>query len=376
MLMIIKIFIFNSRKYDYLTSLLVEGLYKINNVELKFSNLGSYALEKDVLKSSDIYRYCYELADIVVLGSNHYVDYETFSTLTECKAKKVYLDGWDTGQIGLNLKKFRVFDYIFKTNLYQKDDSLANLYRIIFNKKKYSLWSKFYAHTLIPFPYFHGMQNHMRIRDLIRNIATLFYPKHIYPMPFGIEDRVINNFNEKPEYFISCMMLSARVPERNKLISYLEGKKKDFKKIFIGIIAFDDESWEIMERLGASDPFIDRDNRGYATQNKKYYDQLNNSHICISVPGGGFETFRYWEILASGALLISKRISLQAHNSLTDGVHFLGFDTIDELDDVLNFALKNPGEIMKIRRAGYEFSLKHHRSYNRAKYFLSKTMDI
>ena len=41
------------------------------------------------------------------------------------------------------------------------------------------------------------------------------------------EDRVINNFNEKPVYFISCMMLSARVPERNRLISYLEGKKKD-----------------------------------------------------------------------------------------------------------------------------------------------------
>jgi len=368
----VKIFIFNSRKYDYTTSSLIEGLYKIKEVELKFSNIGSYANKDDVMNSEDLIAYCNEMADIVILGSNHYVDHEAFFSLTKCSAAKVYIDGWDTGQIGLNIKKFKHLDYVFKTNLYKKNASLSNLFKILFDKKSYSLWSVFYSHPMIPFPYFHGMKNYMRLRDLIRNLATLLYRKRVYPLPFGIEDRVINDFNENPEYFLSCMMETSRVPERNKLISYLEGKKNKIDKIFIGIIPFDNESWSIMENLKASDPQIERSNRGYATHNKRYYEQLNNSNMCISIPGGGFETFRYWEILASGALLISKRSTLQVPNELVDGVHYLGFDTMDDLDNILNFAQSNPIEVNKIRRSGYQFSLKHHRTFNRAEYFLSR----
>lgn len=366
-----KVFIFNSKKYDYITSSIIEGLYKINGLNVKFSNLGSYAKKQDVLSKSEIVNYCLLEADIIILGSNHLVDYDTFFSLKKSKAKKIYLDGWDTGQLGINFLKIKYFDYIFKTNLYKQENSLSNLFRILFNKDSYSLWKRISAHKLIPFPYFHGMKNHTKISDILKNIILYFLVKNVYPLPFGIEDRVINKFNDNPEFLLSCMIRTSRVVERNKLVDFLKNKQKHIDKIFLDLIPYDDESWKEMERNGASDISLKKSDRGYANHNKAYYHQLNNSVACISIPGGGFETFRYWEILASGSLLVSKRNALKMPNELVEGVHYLGFDTIDDLDETIQFIIENPSKIRKIRREGYDYSMNNHRSVNRAKYLIS-----
>jgi len=367
----LKVFIFNSKKYDYVTSSIVEGLYQINGVGVKFSNLGSYAKKQDVLFGDDLVSYCLLEADIIILGSNHLVDHDTFFSLNKSKAKKVYLDGWDSGQIGINFFKIKYFDYIFKTNLYKQENTLSNLVRILLNKDSYSLWKRISAHKLIPFPYFHGMKNHNRVGDILKNILSHFLIKNIYPLPFGIEDRVISKFNNNPEFLLSCMIRTSRVIERNKMVDFLKNKQKHIDKIFLDLIPFSDESWKEMERIGASDISLKKSDRGYANHNKDYYHQLNNSIACISIPGGGFETFRYWEILASGSLLVSKRNALKMPNELVEGVHYLGFDTINELDEIINFIIANPNKIRKIRREGYNYSLNNHRSVDRAKYLIS-----
>ena len=347
-----KVFIFNSKKYDYSTSSIVEGLYQIKDLDVKFSNLGSYAKKKDILYGNELVSYCSVDADIIILGSNHFVDHRTFFSLKKIKAKKVFLDGWDSGQIRISILKMNYFDFVFKVNLYKQENTLSNLVRILFHKNSYSLWKEISAHKLIPFPYFHGMKNHNRARDILKNIASYFLIRSVHPLPFGVEDRVISRFNENPEYLLSCMVRTSRVLERNKLVDFLREKQKYIDKIFLNLIPYDEESWLEMERMGAADISLGRDNRGYANHNKAYYQQLNNSFACISIPGGGFETFRYWEILASGSLLVSKRNALQMPSELVEGEHYLGFDTIDELEKIIEFIVKDQKNANNIRKSG------------------------
>ena len=105
-----KVFIFNSKKYDYSTSSIVEGLHQIKDLDVKFSNLGSYAKKKDILYGNELVSYCSVDADIIILGSNHFVDHRTFFSLKKIKAKKVFLDGWDSGQIRISILKM---NYLF-----------------------------------------------------------------------------------------------------------------------------------------------------------------------------------------------------------------------------------------------------------------------
>ena len=114
--------------------------------------------------------------------------------------------------------------------------------------------------------------------------------------------------------------------------------------------------------------------RGYDSigiaHNENYYHQINNSRACISIPGGGFDTLRFWEILAQGSLLISKRISIVIPNAPIEGLHYLAFDTLEELRSIITFVINHPTEVDKIRFAGHNHALKFHTSEARKNLFL------
>ena len=91
--------------------------------------------------------------------------------------------------------------------------------------------------------------------------------------------------------------------------------------------------------------------------NQAYLTWLNAHRASVSFPGAGFDTARFWEILASGALLLSKRISLDLPVPLIDGVHYVGFDSLDELDQAVEFALSDSSEVDAIRANRYAVAI-------------------
>ena len=107
-----------------------------------------------------------------------------------------------------------------------------------------------------------------------------------------------------------------------------------------------------------------------SAQNIEYYKILNNSRACLALPGGGFDTLRSWETLAQGALLIAKRSSLTYPRKLIDREHYLGFDTYDELFDLIDWVFNNPLMVNSIRKKGQKYALKYHSSKARSDYFL------
>ena len=56
-------------------------------------------------------------------------------------------------------------------------------------------------------------------------------------------------------------------------------------------------------------------------QPEEYRALLHRSKMALSVRGGGFDTVRYWEIPASGALLISERPDIVIPHNFEHGVH-------------------------------------------------------
>ena len=363
----IRILIFNSRKYDFSTSGLIQGLNELDNVKLYVTNPGCYALPEQVLPREEVLSYAEMQADFVVLGSNHYVDHDTFWKINSGKAKKIYIDGWDSGQLNVYPLNYHKLDFIFKVNLYKRDNSLANFMRILI-KKDLTLWGIPRSHFLFPYPLYHSMKNNTGIKDIIKNILFMRGQERVLPLPFAVEKRCQQDFNSSPRYMLSCMLSADRVPERQKIIDMLN--EMNLKDLYIGKIDEAEDDYEKMLTMHGADPDVPRDERGYAFHNDDYYEQIRQSRACISVPGGGFDTFRFWEILGAGALLISKRIALRMPDPPVENKHYLAFDTPEELKACIKRLYGNTSEIDDIRRAGYEYARQYHTTRTRAEYFI------
>lgn len=188
-------------------------------------------------------------------------------------------------------------------------------------------------------------------------------------MNLGIEDRMIGDYKKFPKYELCCVM-RAHTKDRRELIDFLNLKK--YPKMFIDYIHPNDDDVKHMINEGAAHPdFIEMKGIGFSN-NKRYFNQINDSRASISIPGGGFDTLRFWEILAQGSLLISKRIPLQMKNPLIEGKHYLAFDAFDELKKIIEWVYINPDKVDVIRKSGQKYALKHHTSKARAQYFLNE----
>ena len=66
-----------------------------------------------------------------------------------------------------------------------------------------------------------------------------------------------------------------------------------------------------------------------------YFNVLARSRISVAYPGDGFDTGRFWEILANRALLFSPPIALIMPNPFIEGEHFIPYRSVGELHDEL-----------------------------------------
>lgn len=104
-------------------------------------------------------------------------------------------------------------------------------------------------------------------------------------------------------------------------------------------------------------------------QGDKYLATLANSISSLSLPGEGWDTFRFWEILACGSCLISPRVvlsNLSIDPPPVDGIHYVGFDTDDELIDLLINFRRDRDKAVAIAINGQRWALRYHTGQNRA----------
>ena len=361
-----KLLYVNSPKYDLTTALHIEGLNKLENVELRFTTLGNYAPANKVLKKKEAIEYGNEEADIIIMGSRPYVDEDIFRSVKVRDVIRVKMEGGDESALSATALEFFRYHHIFKRELYQSKPELRFLLTGVF-PRHIGLWGDLYAHPWMPFPFYHSMGSMRTLRTIPKNLLWLAARDRVHAFPFGIEERFQAQFNSDPDFELSCM-LRPHLKGRADVIDIVLRKKHP--RTFIGMISAKQRDVNWMIERGACRPdMIGEGGIGFA-QNMEYYSQIRNSRACISVPGGGFDTLRFWEILGMGSLLISKRVPLQMPHPLIDGIHYKAFDTREEFEQVIDWLYANPEEADQIRRQGHEHALKYHSSRARAEYFM------
>jgi hypothetical protein len=108
---------------------------------------------------------------------------------------------------------------------------------------------------------------------------------------------------------------------------------------------------------------------GYGLNLLEYMKFLSKSKISISVRGGGFDTYRYWEIPYANSMLLSEMPDIIIPNNFKEGVSASFFKNIDELKNKLDFYIKKE-EVLEMAEEGRKLLMKKHTSIARAKQML------
>lgn len=109
---------------------------------------------------------------------------------------------------------------------------------------------------------------------------------------------------------------------------------------------------------------------GHYTQ-EEYRARLGATRACVSLAGAGFDTVRYWEVPAQGALLLSERLPLRIPHDFTDMEDALFFATRRDLAERLAYIEAHPEQVDAMRLRGWEKLRQHHTASARARQFLA-----
>ncbi len=108
---------------------------------------------------------------------------------------------------------------------------------------------------------------------------------------------------------------------------------------------------------------------GFSLQ--EYYRIISSSKISISVPGLGFDTFRYYEIPYFKTALVSAELPIQIPNDFENWKSAVFFKSIQEIEDIILELLTNQ-KWKHIGNAGHKKVIKRFIDIKVAEYFLKK----
>jgi hypothetical protein len=128
-------------------------------------------------------------------------------------------------------------------------------------------------------------------------------------LPIELIDRIERQANAPKRHSIGFLGgRTAHTGERNRLLDALAGHFPD------ALLATND--------YGAAPPIHDRD---------EYYRAVQGCRTVLSLPGAGYDTFRYWENAACNALHLARATPLLIPEDFRDGREIVRFTEPDQL---------------------------------------------
>ncbi|MEI7547130.1 MAG: glycosyltransferase [Actinomycetota bacterium] len=372
-----KVLYANPAGHDYLHASLLEGLGRRTDIELWCLQEGNYGGRAHHCLHGDGAQALEMLADfdVVVIGSagkrgsfRDPVGGLLHAPKASAGQRWVLVDSCDLGSLPRLDVSWSKFSAVLKRERYLQDRSVRNFLSVAAARRmRHPVGAQFRGHPLLPFP---NVQCNMQARPALavltqRRVWRLPRGVPVRCEPIGVEPRLVQPFNDSPDRFVTCT-LTANIQARREIRSWLAGRD-DVRCDLIP--AQDDEPVDLVA-TGAVAP----DRRGEFAHNSAYLAWLRANRASITFPGAGFDTARFWEILASGSLLISKRISLDLPVPLHEGRHYVAFDSLRELDDAIRFAVSDSSEVDEIRRRGYELALADYSSAAMAERFVTNEL--
>ncbi|HOZ48163.1 MAG TPA: glycosyltransferase [Candidatus Hydrogenedentes bacterium] len=169
-------------------------------------------------------------------------------------------------------------------------------------------------------------------------LACREYHAHTYPLPFAYPDGLVPD----------------TTPDVRAQVVFWAGHRRfGLRRLYL----------EHVERL-LGQP-LDRD---YAPGD--YVRAIENARIGLNIFGFGYDTVRYWEIPAHGAMLLSERLPIRVPYDFEDGHSAMFFDDLKDLEDKLAYYGAHREASAAIAAAGHAHLRRFHTGSARARQLL------
>lgn len=103
-----------------------------------------------------------------------------------------------------------------------------------------------------------------------------------------------------------------------------------------------------------------------------YYGGLQHCKIVLSLPGAGYDTFRFWENAACNAVHLAQRLPLFIPDDFLEANHIFRFSDIGELISQVDKILQKPASHAEIIAQGRYHLARYHVTTARARYFIDR----
>jgi len=113
--------------------------------------------------------------------------------------------------------------------------------------------------------------------------------------------------------------------------------------------------------------------------NQKYFDAMRSTKILVTANPSFWEgDFRFFEAVASGALVFVDEMYIPHPHPFIHGKHLIVYDNSDQqtFQNSLKYYLEHPQEARAIARAGLRHALRYHRALSRMDWILRSASDI
>lgn len=104
----------------------------------------------------------------------------------------------------------------------------------------------------------------------------------------------------------------------------------------------------------------------------EYYRSLQKCRVLLSLPGAGYDTFRFWENAACNAFHVSARMPLLIPNDFIDHTHIFRFEKIEKLRRIIDGILQGRVPSDEVIANNRNHLVTHHLTTKRAEYLLNK----
>ena len=107
----------------------------------------------------------------------------------------------------------------------------------------------------------------------------------------------------------------------------------------------------------------------------EYYRELQACRVVLSLPGAGYDTFRFWENAGCNAAHVAQRFPIRIPDDFSDGESILRFNGIEDIRPRIDAALSGGDAARERVAAGRHHLFRFHLTTARARYFLDRLVE-
>ncbi|MFV2004044.1 MAG: glycosyltransferase [Gammaproteobacteria bacterium] len=248
--------------------------------------------------------------DYIILGSTKRDVFEKFSDIREAipaGLPLIYIDGGDFPEVGGDASRLK----------------FRSLYDDVVRQHKFS--------HIFKREYIIGQQ----------------YPDNVHPLPMAFKPQSVNIMGEK-KYDVTCWCVESD-PIRTRALTLLE------------------DVYDCREN-GTT---LNQTFKNYKRKGLAYLKDLGRSRISCNFRGVGWDTLRYWEIPAVGALMVSQKPGIDIPDNFVHGEHVVFCkDDLSDLTGLIDYHLSHRDEAAEMTAEANRHLLKHHTHIKRAEFLI------